>query len=170
MGKCSALRNGVSYHKLILSLVLVSSCSCSQPGDQQLPHLFPWEQCRSLLLVPAELLVNSWVASPTSDTWSLMESLWPLRELRNAQKKQKSDFERLTALLVLEQISSLPFFFLFFIWTWKSMPLLCLSPKYLARQIPDQIFLDRGNDLKHLSGGYQETVAPASTESASQEI
>lgn len=61
-------------------------------------------------------------------------------------------------------------FFLFFIWTWKSMPLLCLSPKYLARQIPDQIFLDRGNDLKHLSGGYQETVAPASTESASQEI
>lgn len=132
MGKCSALRNGVSYHKLILSLVLVSSCSCSQPGDQQLPHLFPWEQCRSLLLVPAELLVNSWVASPTSDTWSLMESLWPLRELRNAQKKQKSDFERITALLVLEQISSLPFFF-FFSFELEKACLFCASPLNISQ-------------------------------------
>lgn len=46
-----------------------------------------------MLLAPAELLVSSWVASPASDTCSLTESIWPLGELSNAQKK-KSDSEK----------------------------------------------------------------------------
>ena len=52
------------YHKLLRSPVCISSCSCSQLEDQQLPHLFPWEQRRCSWLQQSFLWTHGWHPLP----------------------------------------------------------------------------------------------------------